>query len=37
MEELRAYPVPDRGAGRGEHDGVAAMVVPLRLARTAGC
>jgi hypothetical protein len=37
LEELRAYPVPDRGAGRGEHDdGRRGMVVPLRLATDGG-
>jgi transcriptional regulator with XRE-family HTH domain len=36
MEELRAYPVSDRGLGAGEHDDTAAMVVPLRLATDGG-
>ena len=37
MGELRGYPVPDRGGvGAGEHDDVAAVVVPLRLATDGG-
>ena len=35
MDELRAYPVPDRGGAVADHD-TAAMVVPLRLATEGG-